>query len=55
MNTEEKGKLIWAIIHQLKNHATATNRQFDTGDTFFSLAFKSDTELTTIAKLAGIK
>jgi hypothetical protein len=54
MSIEQKGKLIAAIITHLRFHAKAQNKAFDEGDTFFSLAFKSDADLTRIAKLAGI-
>jgi len=46
MSTEEKGKVIGAIITELQ----LSGRDFDEGDTFFSLCFKSDKELMHIAK-----
>jgi hypothetical protein len=54
MNTEQKGKLIAVIIQHLEYHAKTQKKAFDAGDTFFALAFKSDSELRKIAKLAGI-
>ena len=53
MNTTEKGKLISAILSHLQYHAKENNKAFDYGDTFFSLAFKSDKELVKISKLCG--
>lgn len=54
MNNEQKGKLIAAIIAHLKFHAQEQKKAFDEGDTFFSLAFKSDADLMKIARLTGI-
>jgi hypothetical protein len=54
MRIEQKGKLIAAIIAHLKFHAREQKKAFDEGDTFFSLAFKSDAELKRIAKLTGV-
>lgn len=54
MSTEQKGQLIAAIIAHLKFHAREQKKAFDEGDTFFSLAFKSDAELKRIAKLTGV-
>lgn len=54
MNTEQKKNLIWSIISHLKFTASSQKKPFDAGDTFFSLAFKSDDELLNIAKLAGL-
>lgn len=54
MSIEQKGKLIGAIIAHLKFHAQEQKKAFDAGDTFFSLAFKSDDELHTIARLTGV-
>lgn len=54
MDTKQKGELIWAIIAHLKFHAQEHKKTFDAGDTFFQLAFKSDSELRRIAKLAGV-
>jgi hypothetical protein len=54
MTTTQKGQLIAAIIAHLKFQARAQNKAFNEGDTFFSLAFKSDAELKRIAKLAGV-
>lgn len=54
MTIEQKGKLISQIITHLKFAAQRLDKAFDEGDTFFSLAFKSDTELKRIAKMAGV-
>lgn len=54
MTTEQKRNMIWAIISHLEFHAKEQKKAFDKGDTFFSLAFKSDAELKKIAKLTGI-
>jgi hypothetical protein len=53
MSIEQKGVLIGQIITHLKFHAQEHKKAFDEGNTFFSLAFKSDAELKRIAKLAG--
>ncbi|MGK5033180.1 hypothetical protein [Janthinobacterium sp. MDT1-19] len=54
MTIENKRNLIWAIIAHLEHAAMNQKKAFDKGDTFFSLAFKSDSELRRIAKLAGV-
>jgi len=55
MNTKEKGELIGQIVQQLRISAVAHNDyHFCEGDTFFSLAFKTDEEITNIAKIAGV-
>ncbi len=54
MTTDQKGKLIGLILTHLKFHAAEHKKPFDYGDTFISLAFKSDDELRTIARLAGV-
>ena len=54
MNTDEKGKLIGNICMKLKFMAENEKKGFDYGDTFLSLAFKSDSELLNIAKLCVI-
>jgi len=54
MSTEQKSSLIWAIIAHLEHAAMNQKKAFDSGDTFFSLAFKSDADLRHIAKLAGV-
>jgi hypothetical protein len=54
MSTKQKGQLIAQIITHLEFHAKAQNKAFDAGVTFFRLAFKSDSELAHIAKLAGV-
>lgn len=54
MTTEQKSKLISAIITQLQYQAKQQNKEFCAGDTFFSLVFKTDKELKRIAKLAGV-
>ena len=53
MTIEQKGQLIARIISHLKFHARAQQKAFDEGDTFFSLAFKTDAELKQIARLVG--
>lgn len=50
MGDKEKGNLIGAIIAELR----FSGRDFDEGDTFFSLCFKSDEELKHIASMAGV-
>lgn len=55
MTIKKKRNLIWAIIAHLEHAAISQKKAFDKGDTFFSLAFKSDSELQHIAKLAGVK
>lgn len=55
MNSETKGKLIGTIVKELKLKALEVNDgSFCEGDTFFSLAFKTDNELIKIARLCGI-
>jgi hypothetical protein len=54
MTIEQKGKMIWSIIAHLEFHAKEQKKAFDKGDTFFSLAFKSDAELKKIARLTGV-
>lgn len=54
MTVNQKGNLIATIITHLKFHAKAQKKAFNEGDTFFSLAFKSDKELIKIAKLTGV-
>lgn len=54
MTLVEKGKLISAIISHLRFHAREQKKIFNEGDTFFSLAFKTDEELKKIAKLTGL-
>ena len=55
MDTKEKGALIAQIIVELKLSAFAhKDSSFCEGDTFFSLAFKSDKEINKIAKLCGV-
>ena len=50
-----KKDLIPLIVQQLKISAIAHNDyNFCEGDTFFSLAFKTDEEVNKIAKLAGV-
>lgn len=50
MSDQEKGSIISAIMGELH----LSGREFDAGDTFFALCFKSDDELKTIARLAGV-
>lgn len=52
MNTEHKKQLIGRIISTMRFEAKRRNKPFDEGDVFFSLCFKTDDELTTIARLA---
>lgn len=54
MSTDEKGKLIGNICMKLKFMAENEKKAFDYGDTFLSLAFKSDSELMNIARLCVI-
>ena len=54
MTTEQKGKLIFAIIAHLKFRAHAEKKSFDEGDTFFTLAFRTDSELKKIVKALKI-
>lgn len=55
MTKENKGNLIGLIVRELKFKAMEVgDSSFCEGDTFFSLAFKSDQELTKIAKLCGV-
>ena len=55
MNIEDKGQLIQLVVQQLKINALANKGySFCEGDTFFSLAFKSEDEVNKIAKLAGV-
>jgi len=54
MGTAQKAQLIGAIITHLRMAARNQKKQFDEGDTFFSLCFKSDAELQNIAKLTGV-
>lgn len=54
MTTEQKANLISQIISHLGFHAKENKKAFDAGDTFFSLCFKSDSELKKIAKLVGV-
>lgn len=56
MGEKEKGKLISEIVRELKLKSIEVgDGSFCEGDTFFSLAFKTDSELKKIAKLCGIK
>lgn len=54
MSNEQKSRMIFAIVAHLKFHAKEQKKAFDEGDTFFSLAFKSDADLKKIARLTGI-
>ena len=55
MNTETKGRIIGEIVRELKLKALEVgDRSFCEGDTFFSLAFKTDDELKNIAGLCGV-
>jgi hypothetical protein len=53
MQIQAKAQLIGAIISHLRFAATQQKKQFNEGDIFFSLCFKSDDELEKIAKLSG--
>lgn len=54
MTTEARGALIGLIIGNMRLIAHRQKRPFDGGDLFFSLAFRTDDELRSIAKAAGI-
>lgn len=55
MTTDQRRNLIWAILEQLKIHAAANERHDHcTGETFFSLVFKTDAELTQIGRAASV-
>ncbi len=54
MTTHEKGRLIGLIVTNLQFDARQKKKLFCAGDTFLSLAFKSDDEVSQIAKLAGV-
>lgn len=54
MTKQQKGQLIGIIVTTLGFQAKNLKKQFDEGDIFFSLAFKTDKELLRIAKLAGV-
>ncbi len=55
MNIEQKGKMIGEIVRELRLKAMEVgDHSFCEGDTFFSLAFKTDEDLLKIAKLCGI-
>jgi hypothetical protein len=51
MTIEQKGRLIATIMRTLKATAKLQDKAFNEGDTFFALAFKSDSELERVAKL----
>ena len=62
LTAQQKGKLIGDICFELKiksdqiaESGNPNHERFDSGDTFFALAFKSDRELLKIAKLCGIQ
>lgn len=55
MSSQDKGQLIGLIVRELKFKALEVgDTSFCEGDTFFSLAFKSDKEVNKIAKLCGV-
>ena len=55
MNTLTKSEIIGQIVRELRLKALEVgDLSFCEGDTFFSLAFKSDIEISKIAKLCGI-
>ena len=51
---KNKGEIIGKIIQELKISAFQNNKTFDEGDIFFSLVFKSNSELRKIAKLCKV-
>lgn len=53
MSTDERARLIAAIIAHMGFHSREQKKAFDAGDAFFALAFKSDAELQRIAHLTG--
>lgn len=56
MNAEARGKLIGTIVRELKFKALEIgDDSFCEGDTFFSLAFKTEKELIKIARLCGVE
>ena len=55
MTAKQKRELIWKIIEVLKSQAILHKKQFDAGDTFFTLAFRTDKEIKKIASLCGLK
>lgn len=55
MTTEQRGKLISQIVFELRLAAENGGADFCEGDTFFSLAFRTDEQLHTVAKLCGVK
>lgn len=54
LSEKEKGILINQIIGALKSEAFLLKKHFDGGDTFFSLAFKTDKELLKIKGLLNL-
>jgi hypothetical protein len=54
MTITAKGELIGNILSTLRFMAATEKKAFDYGDTFLSLAFKTDSELLNIARLCGI-
>lgn len=54
MTNTERGQLIGNICMKLKFMAENEKKRFDYGDTFISLAFKTDSELRNIARLCCI-
>ncbi len=61
ITTAQKGKLIGEICFELKikseqivKSGNQNHESFDYGDTFFSLAFKTDKEILKIAKVCGV-
>ncbi|MCQ8120002.1 hypothetical protein [Methylomonas rosea] len=53
MTTEQRKQLIAAILSHLRFHAFIEKKFFDEGDTFLSLIFMDDQELSQVATLAG--
>lgn len=54
MTTQEKARLMGAIVSHLKLAARNADKPFNEADTWFALAFRTDAELNRIAKLAGV-
>lgn len=54
MTTKEKGRMIANICIKLQFMASNERKAFDYGDTFLSLALKTDSELLNIARFCKI-
>jgi len=55
LTVQERGKLIGEIISTLRFNANTAKKNFDEGDTFFALAYKSDKKLMQIARACNLK